>query len=183
MSETAIRLLRPEDHKALTALMVEMQGHYSVPCPAPEDILAGLAALPAGVDILVAVKGGAVLGFASACNLYPGPGLKTGFFLKEIYVADAARGPGQLADALVGCPRLVDRIAGHPRRLLHLPTDLGHRGCQLFGRRGDRLHVGSGLLGCGRDRRCQPLRPIGRRGERPRGGLQLGRGRRNGRAQ
>lgn len=94
MSETVIRLLLPEDHKALAALMVEMQGHYRVPCPATEDITAGLAALPAGVDILVAVKGEAVLGFASACNLYPGPGLKTGFFLKEIYVADAARGAG-----------------------------------------------------------------------------------------
>ncbi len=94
MSETMIRLLQPTDHKALAALMVEMQGHYSVPCPAPEDILAGLATLPAGVDILIAVKGDAVLGFASACNLYPGPGLKSGFFLKEIYVADAARGAG-----------------------------------------------------------------------------------------
>lgn len=94
MSATTIRLLRPDDHKALAALMVEMQRHYSVPCPPPEDILAGLAALPAGVDILVAVKGETVLGFASACNLYPGPGLKTGFFLKEIYVADAARGVG-----------------------------------------------------------------------------------------
>ena len=94
MSEIAIRLLQPADHKALAALMVEMQGHYSVPCPAPAEILAGLEALPTGVDILIAVKGEAVLGFASACNLYPGPGLKTGFFLKEIYVADAARGAG-----------------------------------------------------------------------------------------
>jgi GNAT superfamily N-acetyltransferase len=71
-----------------------MQGHYSVPCPPRAEILAGLAALPAGVDILIAVRGDAVLGFASACNLYPGPGLKSGFFLKEIYVADAARGAG-----------------------------------------------------------------------------------------
>lgn len=94
MSEIAIRLLRPEDHKALAALMVEMQGHYSVPCPPVADILAGLAALPAGIDILVAVKGETVLGFASACNLYPGPGLQSGFFLKEIYVVDAARGAG-----------------------------------------------------------------------------------------
>lgn len=94
MDEIAIRLLRPTDHEALAALMVEMQGHYSVPCPPFKEILAGLAALPAGVDILVAVEGERALGFASACNLYPGPGLKTGFFLKEIYVADAARGAG-----------------------------------------------------------------------------------------
>ena len=94
MSEIAIRLLQPADHQALAALMVEMQGHYSVPCPPLAEILAGLAALPSGVDILIAVQDEAVLGFASACNLYPGPGLKTGFFLKEIYVADAARGAG-----------------------------------------------------------------------------------------
>lgn len=94
MGETTIRLLQPADRKALAALMVEMQGHYSVPCPPAEEILGGLAALPAGVDILVAVKDEAVLGFASACNLYPGPGLKSGFFLKEIYVAGAARGAG-----------------------------------------------------------------------------------------
>lgn len=94
MSELAIRPLRPADHEALATLMVEMQGHYGVQCPPMEAILAGLAALPTGVDILVAVKGDSVLGFASACNLYPGPGLKTGFFLKEIYVADAARGAG-----------------------------------------------------------------------------------------
>ena len=105
MSDTAIRLLRPADHPALAALMVEMQGHYAVPCPPVAEILAGLAALPAGVDILVAVKGAAVLGFASACNLYPGPGLRSGFFLKEIYVADAARGAGlgrALMQALAG---------------------------------------------------------------------------------
>lgn len=94
MSEIAIRLLQSADHQALAELMVEMQGHYSVPCPPVQDILAGLATLPAGVDILVVVQDEAVLGFASACNLYPGPGLKTGFFLKEIYVADAARGTG-----------------------------------------------------------------------------------------
>nr|WP_047582496.1 GNAT family N-acetyltransferase [Methylobacterium sp. ZNC0032] len=94
MSGTTIRLLQPADHQALAALMIEMQGHYSVPCPPIAEILAGLAALPAGIDILVAVKGEAVLGFASACNLYPGPGLRSGFFLKEIYVGDAARGAG-----------------------------------------------------------------------------------------
>ena len=81
MSETVIRLLQPADHPALAALMVEMQGHYAVPCPSLADIRDGLAGLPAGVDILVAVKGAAVLGFASACNLDPGPGLTCGFLL------------------------------------------------------------------------------------------------------
>ena len=114
MSEIAIRLLLPADHKALAALMVEMQGHYSVRCPPVKEILAGLAALPAGVDILVAVKGETVLGFASACNLYPGPGLKSGFFLKEIYVADAARGAG-LGRALMAALAELALERGHRR--------------------------------------------------------------------
>lgn len=114
MSETAVRLLRPEDHGALAALMAEMQGHYGVPCPTLAEILAGLAALPAGVDILVAVEGEAVLGFASACNLYPGPGLKTGYFLKEIYVADAARGAG-LGRALMKALAELALERGHRR--------------------------------------------------------------------
>jgi GNAT superfamily N-acetyltransferase len=114
MSETAIRLLQPADHPSLAALMVEMQGHYRVPCPPVAEILAGLAALPGGVDVLVAVKGGAVLGFASACNLYPGPGLKSGFFLKEIYVADAARGMG-LGRALMTALSELALERGHLR--------------------------------------------------------------------
>lgn len=113
MSETVIRLLQLADHPALAALMAEMQGHYAVPCPPPDEIRAGLAALPAGVDILVAAKGQAILGFASACNLYPGPGLKSGFFLKEIYVADAARGAG-LGRALM-------------KALAELAIERGHR--------------------------------------------------------
>lgn len=114
MSASAIRLAQPEDHQALAALMVEMQGHYEVPCPPRDEILAGLAALPVGVDILVAARDGAILGFASACNLYPGPGLKSGFFLKELYVADAARGMG-LGRALMQALAELAIERGHKR--------------------------------------------------------------------
>jgi GNAT superfamily N-acetyltransferase len=114
VGETAIRLLRPEDHPALAALMVAMQAHYGVPCPPLSEIRAGLSALPAGVDILVAVRGEAVQGFACACNLYPGPGLKSGYFLKEIYLADAARGAG-LGRALMAALAELALERGHRR--------------------------------------------------------------------
>ena len=94
-SAVSIRSLAAADHARLAALMVEMQAHYQVQCPLPSEIVAGLAALPLGVEILLAERADeAVLGFASACPLYPGPGLRSGFFLKEIYVAEAARGAG-----------------------------------------------------------------------------------------
>lgn len=90
-----IRQLRPADHDGLASLMEEMQRHYRVPCPPRETIIADLAALPPGVEIWVAAgEGGAILGFASLCNLYPGPGLRAGLFLKEIYVAAEGRGQG-----------------------------------------------------------------------------------------
>lgn len=114
MSAPAIRLAQLEDHPALATLMVEMQEHYEVPCPPRDEILAGLAVLPAGVDILVAAKDGAILGFASACNLYPGPGLKSGFFLKELYVGGSARGMG-LGRALMQALAELALERGHRR--------------------------------------------------------------------
>lgn len=90
----SIRALLVSDHPALAALMAEMQAHYRVPCPPSDAILDGLARLPKGVEILIAERDGALLGFASACAIYPGPGLASGFFLKELYVASAERGGG-----------------------------------------------------------------------------------------
>ncbi len=113
MSATTIRLLEPPDHEALAALMEEMQAHYRVPCPERSAVLAGLSNPPPGVEILVAARGDAVLGFAMAGAIYPGPGLTSGFFLKELYVAQAARGGG------IG-RRLVQALAA-------LALDRGHK--------------------------------------------------------
>ena len=92
--DIGIRSVDASDHTALAALMAEMQAHYRVPCPTPEDILAGLATMPQGVEILVAERDGELRGFAAAAAIYPGPGLASGFFLKELYVARDARGGG-----------------------------------------------------------------------------------------
>ncbi|PIO45782.1 GNAT family N-acetyltransferase [Phyllobacterium zundukense] len=70
-----------------------MQNHYQVFCPSVETIVSDLARLPAGVEILVA-EASTIVGFAAFSTIYPGPGLKSGIFLKELYVCAAFRGSG-----------------------------------------------------------------------------------------
>lgn len=81
------------DRARLATLFEEMQRYYRVPCPPREVVLADLASLPAGVEILVAETDG-IVGFAVFSTLYPGPGLKGGLFLKDLFVSQAARGSG-----------------------------------------------------------------------------------------
>lgn len=94
MSEPlVVRAMEPADGPGLVALFQEMQAHYRVPCPPAERIAADLANLPPGVDLFVAAEP-AIVGFAAVCALYPGPGLRPGCFLKELFVAGQARGRG-----------------------------------------------------------------------------------------
>jgi len=91
-----------------------MQAYYHMPCPPSETILDGLAKLPQGVEILIAERAGALLGFASACALYPGPGLASGFFPKELYVSHEARGSG-IGRALMRALAELALSRGHRR--------------------------------------------------------------------
>lgn len=93
---TPIRLLQANDaaFPALATLMEEMQAHYRVACPPRAEIIAGLEAMPPGAEILVAEEHGSVLGLAAFSAIYPGPGLKPGIFLKELYVSGSQRGRG-----------------------------------------------------------------------------------------
>lgn len=102
-----VRLCEEADHPALAAVMAEMQRHYRVLCPPDAEIRAGLAGRPAGTELLVAEHDGALVGFAAFSAIYPGPGLKPGFFLKEIYVAEAARGLGAGRALLAELARLA----------------------------------------------------------------------------
>lgn len=110
----AVRACDEADHPALASLMAEMQAHYRVPCPPDAEIRAGLANRPAGTELLVAEHAGALVGFAAFSAIYPGPGLKPGFFLKEIYVAGAARGLGAGRALLAELARLA-LARGHGR--------------------------------------------------------------------
>lgn len=95
-AEASIRLLQEEDDALpqLAALMEEMQAHYEVPCPPRGEIIAGLQARPQGAEILVAERDGSVIALCAFSAIYPGPGLKPGIFLKELYVGRMHRGLG-----------------------------------------------------------------------------------------
>lgn len=91
--QIAVRPLEAAGRADVVALFQEMQAHYGVPCPSAGKIMRDLADLPPGVTILIA-HADAVLGFAAVAVIYPGPGLERGLHLKELFVAEAARGTG-----------------------------------------------------------------------------------------
>ncbi|RFB79134.1 GNAT family N-acetyltransferase [Methylovirgula sp. 4M-Z18] len=88
-----IRPFAASDIDALAALIAEMQDHYGVFCPPLPQIANGLRRLPDGVEILMA-ETDSMIGFAAFATVFPGPGIRAGLFLKELYVAKAARGTG-----------------------------------------------------------------------------------------
>lgn len=88
-----VRPLVPGDELGLLAVLREMQAYYRVSCPPDADILADLRSLPPGVTLLVAHDLG-VVGFAALAAVWPGPGLRRGLFLKELFVTASHRGRG-----------------------------------------------------------------------------------------
>ena len=88
-----VRLMTDADADAVATLFAEMQSHYRVPCPPLSEIIANLSTLPAGVNMFVATDPD-VVGFAALGAIFPGPGLKPGLFLKELFVSAKARGCG-----------------------------------------------------------------------------------------
>lgn len=108
-----VRLSSASDHAALAALFEEMQAHYDVPCPSRETILEGLVSMPTGTEILVAAKQ-EIVGFAAITPVYPGPGLGSGLFLKELFVSKQHRGSGVGKSLIQGLAKLaLER--GHAR--------------------------------------------------------------------
>ena len=65
-------------------------------CPPLEEIIARLVKLPHGVSVFVATDPSvvSVIGFAAVGAIFPGPSLKPGLFLKELFVSAGTRGSG-----------------------------------------------------------------------------------------
>ncbi|MBW7968564.1 GNAT family N-acetyltransferase [Bradyrhizobium sp. BR 10289] len=91
-----------------------MQAYYRVPCPPRDAIIAGLKSRPVGSRILLAYEHDRLAGFACFSALYPGPGLTSGFFLKELYVRNEWRGGG-LGRKLMSRLAAIAQQDGHGR--------------------------------------------------------------------
>jgi GNAT superfamily N-acetyltransferase len=123
-----VSLSNPSDHAALAVLFEEMQAHYGVTCPPRDTILEGLQNMPRGTEILVAGTD-EIIGFAAFSSVYPGPGLQSGLFLKELFVSGAHRGGG----AGTGLIRALARLAierGHNR--VDWTADRNNPGLRVF---------------------------------------------------
>jgi GNAT superfamily N-acetyltransferase len=108
-----VGLSNPSDHMALAVLFEEMQAHYKVRCPPRQTILDGLRYIPSGTEILVAGPD-EIVGFAAFSSIYPGPGLESGLFLKELFVSRTHRGRGAGTCLMKALARLaIER--GHKR--------------------------------------------------------------------
>lgn len=128
-----IRLFEAPEAEALATVFEAMQAHYRVPCPPRADIVASLRDLPPGNRIMLALAG-EILGFAAFASIFPGPGLRKGFFLKELYVqaAHRRRGVGRvLIDAVAalalreGCGRIDWTADARDAALLDFYRSLG----------------------------------------------------------
>ena len=116
-----MRPLEAGDLPRLVPLVQEMERHHGDPVPSAAAIEQAFGALPAGVEILIAVaEDGAVIGLASVSRQFPGIQLSATLYLKDIFVAAAARRCGiarRLMRALAamalarGCSRIDWRTA------------------------------------------------------------------------
>src|SRR5438552_4093756 len=97
MGHTAVTVFREiteTDLNDVTDVLIEMQAHYRAHCPTRDSIVDGLRSRPAGARILLAYENDGIAGLACFSAIYPGPGLTSGFFLKDLYVRHSRRGSG-----------------------------------------------------------------------------------------
>jgi GNAT superfamily N-acetyltransferase len=128
-----IRLFEPHDAECLAPLLEEMQAYYEVYCPPREEMVETLRNLPPGAEILIASTD-RIIGMAGFGVNFPGPGLKPGFFLKDLYVLKAERGSGigsqlmqRLAELAVarGLTRIDWTASSTNEPLQHFYSELG----------------------------------------------------------
>ena len=140
-NDVILRLAGAADHSAVADLFHENQIHYfGDQAPARtaigEHVRDEVLAPHANIEILLAERNGEALGFATFAVVHPAPDLGGQLFLKDLYVAKAARSSGlgetmlkALARIAVerGCVRLDWTAEEDNPRALALYDRLGAR--------------------------------------------------------
>jgi GNAT superfamily N-acetyltransferase len=125
---TVFREIAETDFDDVADVLIEMQAHYRAHCPTPNSIMDGLKSRPAGSRLL-AYENERIAGFACFSAIYPGPGLTSGFFLKDLYVRHDRRGSG-LGKRLMAHLAAMAQQEGHDR--IDWTVDAGDLRLQKF---------------------------------------------------
>ena len=125
---------RPEDAGAIAALMGELERFYGGELAEPLDeqlaqIHAALFAEPPLAYTLLAWQDDALVGMATYAFLWPAAGFTSSLYLKELYVAEAARRSG-VGKALMDTLHAVARERGCSR--VEWTTDTENADAQAF---------------------------------------------------
>lgn len=129
----SIRLATLSDVHALVPLCLEMKTHYlgdkSIDEATARRKLTHWFEKTSDSVMLIAVKDATPVGNAVICPLFPAGDLSTAWFLKDIYVVDAARGEG-IGEALIrACAKETVRRKGSR---LDLTVDAGNDGARAL---------------------------------------------------
>lgn len=109
-----VRAPDASDADALGALLAEMAAHYDEDAR-PATLAAATRALlapapPAGPFALVSeVEGGALTGLAVLCGFFPARDFTWGLLLKDLYVAQRARGTAAARALMTACAAFTQR--------------------------------------------------------------------------
>ncbi|MFN3227887.1 MAG: GNAT family N-acetyltransferase [Hyphomicrobiales bacterium] len=129
----SIRLATLSDIPALVPLCLEMETHYQGDKAIDESTarrrLTHWFEKTSDSVMLVATKDRALVGHAVICPLFPAGNLDTAWFLKDIFVANAARGEG-IGEALIkACAKETLRRKG---ARFDLTVDAGNVGARAL---------------------------------------------------
>ncbi|MBB4041612.1 L-amino acid N-acyltransferase YncA [Microvirga flocculans] len=89
--QIACRLMAAPDLGGVAAMYRELQAYHGYAQDSLESLSEQLRGMNQSFEIVVAEQEGRLLGFA-LFSAYPGPGLHSGMFLKELFVTAEARG-------------------------------------------------------------------------------------------
>lgn len=109
-----IRHARRGDEADLASLLEDHERHYGAEVRAGAGAEGAEFLVEGGTPCLVADDGGKLVGFAILNPYFPGPRLTHGLFLKELYVAAAARSAG-VGEKLIEGIRAFARERGDTR--------------------------------------------------------------------